>query len=706
MESRPSQPLSGILFGAAYYAEYHQEDRTATDLDLMKQAGFTVIRVGESVWSTWEPRDGEFDLEWLQPVLDGAHERGIGVILGTPTYAVPPWLQTAYPEIAAERRTGEPVPWGGRQEVDYSHPAFRFHAERVIRAVIGRYAGHPAVIGYQVDNEPGMLLFHNRGTFRRFVRRLEAKYGDVETLNREWGLTYWSHRLSDWSDLWAPDGNTLPQYDLAWRRYQSELTTEFIAWQTDIVREYARAGQFVTTCIAYPRPAVDDEHVVRPLDITAGNPYYAMQDHLDATLELAPASPWTTSGVPGLFRQADRLYSSKQSRFLVTETDAQSIGGPEFNLPPYPGQLAQSALALISRGAAMIEYWHWHTLPYGTETYWGGVLPHSLQPGRVYEEVSALGVVLSRLGDALDGFEPDADAALLWSNDSRYALEFSPPLATPDGFPDRGAYTRIFDAFHRGVIDAGAQARVVHVAQAVELGAEELAKRFPVLIAPALYAASDTQLDLLRDYAAAGGHLIVGIRTGYADEEARARVEVAPARLSEAAGVRYEEFSNLREDLPVVPQGGLALGPAGPTGAALTARLWADGLIADGAEVLGHYEHPRFRDFPAVTTNAHGRGRITVVGTVPSPGLATAIVRHAVVKPIADELAPGRALPVTVSSGALPSGARAWFVFNWGWEPQALTLAAPVTDAVTGESVPAGTEVSLPAWSTRTLLGQ
>ena len=131
--SRPVQPPSGILFGAAYYAEYHREERTEADLDLMKQAGFTVIRVGESVWSTWEPRDGEFDLDWLQPVLDGAHERGIAVILGTPTYAVPPWLQTAYPEIAAERRTGERVPWGARQEVDYSHPGIP----------VPRGAGHP-----------------------------------------------------------------------------------------------------------------------------------------------------------------------------------------------------------------------------------------------------------------------------------------------------------------------------------------------------------------------------------------------------------------------------------------------------------------------------------------------------------------------------------------------------------------------------------
>ena len=136
-----------VLFGAAYYHEYQPPDRLKTDLDLMAEAHVSVIRVGESVWSTWEPEDGRFDLEWLEPVLNGAHERGISVILGTPTYAVPPWLARLYPEIAGERSTGARIPWGARQEADFTHPAFKFHAERVIRRIAGRYAGHPAVIG-------------------------------------------------------------------------------------------------------------------------------------------------------------------------------------------------------------------------------------------------------------------------------------------------------------------------------------------------------------------------------------------------------------------------------------------------------------------------------------------------------------------------------------------------------------------------------
>ena len=126
-----------VLFGAAYYHEYQPSPRLETDLDLMVDAGFTVIRVGESVWTTWEPEDGRFDLEWLAPVLDGAEQRGIGVILGTPTYAAPPWLARRYPEIAGETATGRPMPWGARQEIDYTHPAFRFYAERVIRKILG-----------------------------------------------------------------------------------------------------------------------------------------------------------------------------------------------------------------------------------------------------------------------------------------------------------------------------------------------------------------------------------------------------------------------------------------------------------------------------------------------------------------------------------------------------------------------------------------
>ncbi|TDC59449.1 beta-galactosidase, partial [Micromonospora sp. KC207] len=516
-----------VLFGAAYYHEYQPYERLKTDLDLMADANFTVIRVGESVWSTWEPDNGRFDLEWLAPVLNGAHERGISVILGTPTYAVPPWLARLYPEIAGERATGQRIPWGGRQEVDFTHPAFRFHAERVIRRIVGRYAQHPAVIGYQVDNEPGNELLHNHGVFQRFVDHLRATYGDVETLNREWGLVYWSHRLSTWADLWAPDGNAQPQYDIAWREFQAQQTTEFIGWQADIVREYARPDQFVTTCISYGRPAVDDDRLTDRLDVTAGNPYYAMQDGL-ALPDRDVTSHWFSTGVWAVFASADRMFSSRQEPFLVTETNATGIGAPWENKPAYDGQWRQAAWALIARGARAIEYWHWHTLHFGAETYWGGVLPHSGQPGRTYAEICRLGAELAAAGSVVAGLEPDADITMVYSTTSNWLMQKYPPLSKADGGPDGGAYHGIFDPFYRGAFDAGRQVRIVHSRQLhgshpLATTSEEAVRRHPVLVVPALYLVDDATIDWLAAYAHAGGHLVLGPRTAYADQEGRAR---------------------------------------------------------------------------------------------------------------------------------------------------------------------------------------
>lgn len=680
-----SPRFSGVLFGAAYYAEYQPSLDLDRDFDLMLEAGFTVVRVGESVWSTWEPREGVFDLEWLQPVLDAAQRRGISVILGTPTYSVPPWLQRRHPEIAAEHRTGARLPWGGRQEMDQSAPAYRFYAERVIRRVMERYATHPAIIGFQVDNEPGFRLPHNEHTFQRFVDWLSARYGDVEHLNEQWGLVYWSHRLSEWSDLWRPDGNTTPQYDIEWRRFQASLADELIEWQAALVREYSRDDQFVTTCLSYTRSQVDDDQIVRPLDVVAGNPYYRMQDGLDLTAEVPTEELWWSTGVWALFQWGDRAYSSAESSFLVTETNAQSVGNSSDNFPPYPGQLRQAAFALLARGGRMIEYWHWHTLHFGAETYWGGVLPHSQKPGRIYREVAALGAGLQRIGSTLDGFVPDADVLMLYSTDTKWAFEFDPPLRRPEGGPDRESYSRIFDAFYRGVFASGAQVRVGHARRFTELSAAEAVAAHPIVIAPALHVASDESLEALRAYAHAGGHLVLGIRTGYGDELARARFAEPPAFLAAASGVSYTESTSLLRPLPVIGTPGFDV----VDGSAVD---WLDVLDVADAEILATYAANPLGAVAAATTREYGSGRVTYVGCVPDVALGRSLGawlvphrRHTLWA--ADPM-------VTVATGSTADSDLA-FISNWSAEPASVIPPHRVRDVETDAVHPAGTPLLL-----------
>ncbi|WP_208643390.1 beta-galactosidase trimerization domain-containing protein, partial [Streptomyces diastatochromogenes] len=278
-------------------------------------------------------------------------------------------------------------------------------------------------------------------------------------------------------------------------------------------------------------------------------------------------------------------------------------------------------------------------------------------------------------------------------------------LATSGGEPDPAAYHRIFDPFYRGAFDAGRQVRIIHARQLHDpsgqregMTPEEAVRRHPVLVVPALYVVGDATLDWLVAYAHAGGHLVLGPRTGYADHEARARLEPAPGRLAEAAGVRYDEFSNLVRDVVVraVPGGPLDV----PDGA--TATRWTEGLTVVDADVLASYDHPHFGRWPAVTTRRHGAGRITCVGTVPGRDLARALATW-----IAPAQRSGwRDLPasVTATTGTSPDGRRVHIVHNWSWEPARAHTLVDLTDVLNDSPAPAGTALDLGPWDVRVLV--
>ena len=70
-----------VLFRGGYYYEHQPNLRMENGSTSWPQQT-PVIRVGSRSGAPGSRRMGVFDLEWLAPVLDGAHERGISVILG------------------------------------------------------------------------------------------------------------------------------------------------------------------------------------------------------------------------------------------------------------------------------------------------------------------------------------------------------------------------------------------------------------------------------------------------------------------------------------------------------------------------------------------------------------------------------------------------------------------------------------------------
>jgi len=402
---------------------------------------------------------------------------------------------------------------------------------------------------------------------------------------------------------------------------------------------------------------------------------------------------WVVRGPWAVAQLADLMYSSKQAPFLVTETNAGSIGFSSMNESPYDGQWRQMAWLLVARGARLIEYWHWNTLPFGAETYWGGVLPHSGVPGRAYREIARIGRELREAGDAFATAEPDYDIAVLHDSDSKFALSTQGPLRAPDAMVDPDSYRHIVASFSRGIFDAKRQQRLVRPQQLLpsrggEWTPREAAERFPVLMVAAFYTAADDDLGYLSAYAEAGGHLVVGPRTGYADVEGRARNGRVPAVLHERAGAWYDEMASLPS--PV--------GLDGKLGGSATG--FAEGLTVVDAEALAVYRHPHLGRWAAVTTKPAGSGRVTVVGTVPDQALAAGLARWLAPEPIGGWATDDS---VTVSTCTDEAGNQVHVLHNWSWHEATAATSVQVTDLLGGDGLAPGERLTLGPWDVRVL---
>src|SRR5437016_5223841 len=544
-QSKPAfapDKMETILYGVAYYPEYMPYDRLDRDVELMQKAGITVVRVGESTWSTWEPHDGDLQFAWMQRVLDRLHAAGIKAILGTPTYSIPTWLYKEHPEIVVTHNgtappLTDPYPptyppaktpgyYGPRQNYDFLNPYFRQHAERVIREIVSHFKDHPAVIGSQIDNETfptGVPTPYMNSAFRE---RLEKKYKTPETINKIWGLVYWGQLVDSWDDLPPRDGILNPGYKLEWQNFQHDVVTDYLAWQAKIVNQYKRPDQFVTQDFSGGvHTNLDQWAIAGNLDIVAENPYFETQKRLDART---------------IWLSGDLGRSLRHTNYLVTETNAQTIGwDSRTQYPQYPGQLRLVVYTHLAAGANMVEYWHWHSLHYGQETYWKGVLSHDLEPNRTYAEVSRVAGELKKVGPQLVNLRKDNKVAILFSADSANALSYMP-------VSDHVNYMAVLKQMYDALYDLNIEPDFVSP-DSTDLST------YRVLLVPPLYSASDAVLQRVSDYVKNGGHVVMSFKSGFTNEYSTARDVMAPGPLRTAAGFHYQEFTNLAEPQRLKP---------------------------------------------------------------------------------------------------------------------------------------------------------
>lgn len=614
--------MDKLLYGAAYYDEYMPYDRLDKDIEMMKAAGMNVVRIAESTWATCEPQPGVFDFSHVTRVIDAMEKAGMYVIVGTPTYAIPSWMEKMHPEVMEVQKNGRHI-YGARQCMDITSPAYLFYAERVIRKLMEVTAHRSCVIGFQLDNETKYYDTAGENVQRLFVKYLREKFSDpsetadyfkvvedgrkevgsqeydrqsagsqggklssggpkagdnagssdsylhrrlsddeaLERMNYAFGLDYWSNRINSWEDFPDVRGTINGSLAAEFDRFRRQLVTDFLSWQASIVREYARPDQFITHNFDYEWRGWS--FGVQP-----------MVDHFKAAKGMATAEAGQTSAIAGcdIYHPSQNELTGREIAFggdmnrsllgknyLILETEAQ--GYPWWT--PYPGQLRLQAYSHLASGADMVEYWHWHSLHNAFETYWKGVLSHDFEENAVYREAKVIGNEWKKIGDHLIHLRKDNKAAILVSNEALSGLEYF-KIDAISGDTGKVSYNDIVRWIYDALYDMNIECDFVNP-QTEDLSSYKL------LVVPALYSAPQSTLERINQFAENGGVVIETFKSAFTDEHVKVWTDTQPHELKKGAGVIYHEF-------------------AFPEGVGLKGKL-RDSLTADERDADGESEH-------------------------------------------------------------------------------------------------------------------
>lgn len=633
--------MKELLFGAAYYDEYMPCERLAEDVAMMKKAGINTVRIAESTWSTCEPQPGVFDFSHVERVMDAMEEAGINVIIGTPTYAVPTWMVKSHPDVLARTSKGRGI-YGSRQIMDITHPVYRFYGERVIRELMKHTAQRKCVIGFQLDNETKYYGTAGKNVQEKFVKYLRQKFNDdLNAMNQEFGLDYWSNRINAWEDFPDVRGTINGSLGAEFEKFQRTLVDEYLSWQSAIVNEYRREDQFITHNFDFEwrghsfgvQPDVNHYHASQCLSIVGVDIYHPTQDDLTG-IEIAFGG--------------DMTRSLKRDNYLVLETEAQ--GFPCWT--PYKGQLRLQAFSHLASGANSVMYWHWHSIHNSFETYWKGLLSHDFQENDAYREACAIGQEFASIGTHLVNLKKKNEVAILVSNEALTALKWFGIEATAAGNSGIGyndVVRWIYDALYR-----------LNVECDFVWPESENFENYKAIIVPALYAASDDLLDRLNSYVENGGYLVATFKTGFANENVKVSHEIQPHLLSKCLGVKYNQFT--------FPQNVKLSGRIIGTSDACEVKTFMELLIPDSAEVLASYEHYNWKEYAAITKNYYGKGVAVYLGCMFSNSLLEKIL-NAAMRDAMVEMAEEK-FPLIVRKGINVSGKTVRYYLNYSAEEQ------------------------------------
>lgn len=585
MTERTEHSPAKLYVGANYHPHDSDPRQWERDIRMMKAAGFTVARLGHLAWDSFEPADAHFEFAWFDQVMELMHDAGIEVILDIAVRPAPIWLHRKHPSIGITDPAGNLLYPNTRYMVDAGDPAYRAHALRFADTLTRRYAGHPALLAFGIDNEPGDGPYSYSETVRcRFVSWLHDRYATVENLNRAWAGQRWSRRIGDFDEVGLPVSGSVqgaPERLLDFRRFVSGEINEFLLSVIGRVEENA-PGVFVT-----------------------GNSWYyteAERGRYFDYAEIAYSGRMSRDGMgfyPGLSLVdngglSEALMGIARIRF---ESDTPFWCTEFTTMTAVPGSVRKSAYASLILGNQMVCGWTWQTMHGGEEQYLQGMVDWDGEPNRKYDEYQQIAREFAKIQDCGFPYRSRADIALAFSFPSQLASASLPEKHDVQ-------LQTCFDA----VLERNLDQRVVDVSRST--------LTYQILVLPGVTLLDEESAARIRRFVADGGTVVMTSYSAFVDETGQVFTTTRPGLLDDVFGIRlgsYQEprllneltAGKLRGDELDVVYGDRSLRIEAPRIDEIHPRTAHVAARAVGLD----------RDYPVVTVNDYGKGRAIYVGT-------------------------------------------------------------------------------------------
>ena len=579
-----------MTMGTCYYPEHWSRELWQDDLQRMKAAGITVIRVAEFAWNKVEPEEDVFVFDFWDEFLELCKLEEIQVIFGTPTATPPAWLTEKYPEVLNCRQDGVPYRHGARRHYNYNSPKYRELSARIVEKLAQHYGKHPAIVGWQIDNELNCEVdeFYSEAdsvAFRNFVKE---KYKTLDNLNEAWGTVFWNQTYTDWEQIYVPrsvlNNGYNPHLRLDYYRFISESAISFCKMQAEIISKYKKDGDYITTNGMFWNL---DNHKMADecLDVYTYDSYPSFAFGLNR-------DPKTAKDLN------DRHWSKNLTEvrsicphFGIMEQQSGANGwttrmeGPA----PRPGQLTLWAMQSVAHGADYISFFRWRTCTFSTEMYWHGILDYDNRDNRKLAEVKDFYKKLKCL-DEVCGADYTAAFGVLKDYDNMWDTNV--------------------DAWHKRVEAQSSEeifiaSEIYHTPYNTLYLSEDTdireLQKYPVLIYAHPVIMTGKRAAILKEYVSNGGILIIGCRSGYKQENGKCVMLPQPGLLQEITGSDVRDFTfTSPAEKPVT---------ASWNGQMIDMPLFNDIMEpVEGGETLAFYDNSYYAEKPAIIRKNTGKG--------------------------------------------------------------------------------------------------